>query len=256
MWQGKQKWLTQMENAQLINLSRQVVLQRKMDVIANNLANINTGGYKSDSILFEDFMMPKSRDNAPRGFDRRIHFVQDDRILHDFTAGSIIETDNPLNAAISGDGFFVIETPAGERYTRNGSFETSPAGNLVTQDGYPVLGVDGPISFEEADQNILIARDGTISASGQRRGRLRIVNFENVQSLEKEASTIFKGENAQDIETPHIMQGSIERSNVQAVREMANMIQVTRSYTSLANIMKEANDLRERAINSLGSLQA
>ena len=129
-----------MENAQLISLSRQIALQRQMDVVANNMANINTTGFKSENILFEDYLMPKARDNDFGGLDHDLHYTEDWATTHDMSTGSIEQTGNPLDVALSGNGFLTVQTPQGPRYTRNGSLQLDASGTLVDLSGNPVLG--------------------------------------------------------------------------------------------------------------------
>src|SRR5690606_20262981 len=126
------------ENAQLIGLSRQIALQRQMDVVANNMANINSTGFKGENILFEEYIMPEARDRAFPVGDQPLSYVQDWATMHDLAAGSITETGNPFDVALSGEGFFAVQTPQGERWTRNGVFEVNSEGTLVNQNGYPV----------------------------------------------------------------------------------------------------------------------
>src|SRR5215218_3542199 len=117
-----------MENTLLVGLSRQVALGRQLDVVANNVANINTNGFKSDGSLFEEYI-GKARENGFRGADRNVRFVQDRGIWHDMSQGSMQQTGNPLDVAIDGDGFFVVQGPNGaERYTRNGAFQVNAQG--------------------------------------------------------------------------------------------------------------------------------
>lgn len=251
------KWLTVMENSQLIGLSRQMVLRRKMDVIANNLANINTAGYKADKLLFEEHIMPVARMNEFRTLDKRLSYVIDDRMTHAFSAGPIIETSNPVNVALNDDtSFFVVASPNGERYTRNGEFDINALGQLVNSDGYGVQGADGPITFTTEDTNINISRDGVVSSSRGEIGRLRVVTFANTDALVKEGISMFRGDNPLPVEQPNIMGGHVERSNVKGVVEISKMIQVTRSYTSLAKALKQTADLRSDAIDKLGRLTA
>src|SRR5689334_10979600 len=153
-----------MENTLLIGLSRQVTLERQMDVIANNVANVNTNGFKADRSLFQEYLMPTAReDNFAAGRDRRISHVVDRATLHDFAQGSPDTTKNPLDVAINGDAFFVVQTPGGERYTRDGAFQINSQGQLVTASGFPVLGNGGPIQFQQTDKEIQIASDGNIT---------------------------------------------------------------------------------------------
>src|SRR5215813_12584168 len=111
-----------MENAQLISLSRQIALERQMDVVANNMANINTNGFKAESLLFEDYLSPNARDNDFAGADDRLHYTEDWSTVHDMTNGALEPTGNPLDVALKGPGMFSVQTPGGERYTRDGAF--------------------------------------------------------------------------------------------------------------------------------------
>nr|WP_321456401.1 flagellar basal-body rod protein FlgF [uncultured Cohaesibacter sp.] len=246
-----------MENLQLIGLTRQMALRRKMDVIANNLANINTAGYKSDNLLFKEYIMPVAEMNDFRSSDKKLSYVQDDVIIQEMEPGDIIATSNPLNAAMNDDtSFFVVNTPNGQRYTRNGEFDVNGQGQLVTTDGYPVLGTDGPINITQEDDGIQISRDGLITSDQGELGRLQVVTFDNLRTLKKEGRSLFIGENPVPVETPNVMGGHVEQSNVHGVVEIARMIEVSRAYGSLANALKETNDLRETAIDKLGRLNA
>ena len=233
-----------------------MVLRRQMDVIANNLANINTSGYKSDNLLFEEYIMPTARMNDFRSLDQKISYVQDDRVAREYASGAIVETGKPFNAAINDDtSFFVIQTPAGERYTRNGEFDINAQGQLVTTNGFPVLGDDGPFTFTREDSNISISRDGVVSSDRGELGRFRIVTFDDLQALKKEGLSRFAGENPVPVDEPDILGGRIEQSNVHGVVEISRMIEVTRTYASLAKALKDTSDLRSNAIDTLGRLQ-
>ncbi|WP_316860042.1 flagellar hook-basal body complex protein [uncultured Cohaesibacter sp.] len=246
-----------MENSQLIGLTRQMALRRKMDVIANNLANINTSGYKSDNLLFKEFIMPVAKMNDFRYSDRKLSYVQDDIIAKEFKPGGIIETGNPVNAAINDtSSFFVIDSPNGERYTRNGQFEINSQGQLVTTEGYAVQGMDGPLNFTLEDTGIHISRDGLITSDRGEIGRLKVVTFDNLGALKKEGNSLFIGDNPIPVDDADILGGRIEQSNVSGVVEISRMIEVSRAYESLANALKATNDLRTNAIDTLGKLQA
>src|ERR1700687_1176107 len=145
-----------MENALLIGLSRQMVLGREMEVVANNIANLNTGGFKSDNSMFEQFLMPVARENRFNRPDRPMKLVTDRGTWHDFSQGPVQQTGNPLDVAIDGNAFLVVQTPAGERYTRNGAMQINAQGQLVTSDGNQVVGDGGPIAFQPSDQQISI----------------------------------------------------------------------------------------------------
>jgi len=152
-----------MENALLLGLSRQVALGRELESVANNLANINTTGYKADRTIFEQYLMPlASADDMPAG-NRQLSFVRDRATWHNMTTGPILHTGSPTDVAIDGDGFLVVQTPQGQRYTRNGALQINATGTLVTSAGDPVLGIGGPITFQNTDSNVSIGADGTIT---------------------------------------------------------------------------------------------
>ncbi len=251
-----------MSNALLVGLSRQVALQRELDVIANNLANINTTGFKGESVQFEEYLSSPARANAFPLSDQRVSFVQDRATIADFAQGALAQTGNSLDVAISGEGFLVVDTPAGERYTRNGALTRNASGELVTLEGYRVRGATGSIQFDQADSDVVIARDGTISAMNSNvsnqvadRGKIRLVRFDNPQKLVKQGMSLYSapGQQPQPVTAATtLQQGMVEQSNVQPVLEMGRMIEVTRAYTSLTNLMTSADQLRQTAINKLG----
>src|ERR1700759_3946876 len=152
-----------MENTLLVGLSRQTLLERQLDVVANNIANVNTTGYKADSSLCEAFLTSGAHEDNFVGADRRVSYVQDRATFRDFSQGAPDQTKNPLDVAIDGSGFLVVQTAAGERYTRDGGLQINSQGQLVTPSGDPVLGPGGPIVFQPGDKEISINGDGGIS---------------------------------------------------------------------------------------------
>jgi flagellar basal-body rod protein FlgF len=245
-----------MENAQLISLSRQIALQRQMDVVANNLANINTTGFKGESLLFEDYIMPVAADDDFMPADRDLHYTMDWSTVHDMAGGSIEQTGNPLDVALSGNGFLVVQTPQGERYTRAGSLQIGADGTLVDLNGNPVLSDGGPIQFQPSETDITIAADGAISTSEGPKGALRVVEFADPRHLAKAGDNLYAGDGAVDATGTAIVQGSIERSNVSGVTQLTEMIRIQRAYQSLATLMQKQDDIRSTAINRLGDLNA
>jgi flagellar basal-body rod protein FlgF len=251
-----------MENTLLIGLSRQTVLERQLDVVANNVANVNTAGFKADHTLFEEYLSPGAHeDNFMRG-DRRLSYVQDRGTFRDFSQGATDQTKNPLDVAIDGGGFLVVQTAGGERYTRDGGLQMNGQGQLVTAGGNPVLGTAGPIIFQPTDHDINIAADGTItvqegtSRTDSQRGQLRLVSFPEAQKLLKEGSNLYaSGEGAAQPDTKSsIHQGFIEKSNVSGVAEMSRMIEVTRAYTQIATMLQQESDLHKSAIEKLSEV--
>src|SRR3981189_2581641 len=132
-----------------------------MDVVANNVANINTTGYKADRSLFQEYLMPVAHEDNFVGGDRRLSFVQDRATFHDFTSGPSEQTKNPLDVAIAGPGFLGVQTPAAERYTRDGSMQINNQGQLVTTSGNPVLGTNGPLVLHPPDHDSTLPANGT-----------------------------------------------------------------------------------------------
>jgi flagellar basal-body rod protein FlgF len=251
-----------MENTLLVGLSRQVGLAHELDVIANNIANINTTGYKADNAMFEQYLMPRASDQSFIGQDRRIRYVEDRGTWIDMTQGAIQQTGNPLDVAISGSGYLVVQTPNGQqRYTRNGALSINGAGQLVTGDGNQVIGDSGPITFQPTDHDVTISRSGIItvregnSTADSPRGTLQLVNFAQPQLLRKDGGSTFE---APAGVTPDpapasttVVQGAIEKSNVNGVVAMARLIEITRSYTDIANVLQQQSDERRNALTQL-----
>ncbi|MET3839480.1 flagellar basal-body rod protein FlgF [Bradyrhizobium sp. OAE829] len=254
-----------MENTLLVGLSRQMVLERQMDVVANNVANVNTNGFKADRSLFEQFLRsPAHEDNFQRP-DRQVAFVQDRGTFKDFAAGASEMTKNPLDVAIDGKGFLVVQTPAGERYTRDGNLQINNQGQLVTQSGYPVMGGSGPIGFQQTDKQITIAPDGNVTVlEGSNRidsvrGKLRIVSFADAQKLVKDGGNLYSADQGvapQPDTTSRVNQGYVEKSNVNSVTEMSRMIEITRAYTQISALLQQQSDLHKSAIEKLAEVPA
>ena len=240
-----------MDNTMIVGLSRQAVLRRQIDVVANNLANINTAGYRGLHMRFSEFPMPGTESGGNGG----ISMVRDAGALNDMTAGPVKHTGNPLDVSLDGKGWFVVQTPDGDRYTRNGAFRLDATGNLVTADGHFIQGEAGNITFGATERDISIASDGTISTSEGTKGRLRLVKFENENMLTRDDDTYFIGENPEPA-TASVIQGTLEQSNVQAVREIADMVSITRAYTSLSKLFSDTGEMQSDAINKLGRLEA
>jgi len=251
-----------MENTLLVGLSRQMTLERQLDVVANNVANVNTTGYKADSSLFEEYLMSGAHEDNFVGSDRRVSYVQDRATYRDFTQGAAEQTKNPLDVAIDGGGFLVVQTPAGERYTRDGGLQRNNTGQLVTAAGNPVLGTSGPIVFQPTDHDINISPDGSVtvlegsSKTDSLRGKLRLASFPDAQKLLKEGFNLYSGDGAQPDLKSNVRQGFIEKSNVNGVAEMSRMIEVTRAYTQISTLLQQQSDLHKTAIEKLADVPA
>jgi flagellar basal-body rod protein FlgF len=247
-----------MENTHLIGLSRQMALGREIDVIANNVANVTTNGFKARSSRFEQFMMPKASADAFMRPDRKLGYVIDAGTQLDTSAGSIELTGNALNAAIKGDAFFSVQTPAGERYTRNGAFEVNSTGQLVTSDGFPVLGDSGAISFGPQETDMGIAPDGTITTTQGVRGRLKLTRFADARELINVGANLFSSSTPGEAAgvTSRLEGGAVERSNVKPVLEMSRLVEVNRAYTSVSNMLSRLDEMKRSAISRLADVSA
>lgn len=243
-----------MDMTTLITLSRQDAMARSMDVIANNLANLNTTSYKSETVLFEEYVQDILDQD---GVEQQITLVHDYGSLRDTAEGSFYETGNDFNIAIRGDGYLVTETEEGEQqYTRSGVLSLDFDGQLVASSGNPILDADGnPIILTTTDYNFSVGKDGTISTSNGPRGKIQIVRFENEQHMTKVGNGSFTT-NEEPLPTTEatIVQGMLERSNVSSILEMTKMIDVSRAYQSAAKAMQTNGDLIRKAINELGTI--
>jgi flagellar basal-body rod protein FlgF len=253
-----------MENTLLIGLSRHLTLERQMDAVANNIANINTTGYKANRSLFQEYLRSGAHEDNFVGSDRRVSYVTEGLNYHDYSPGPLEQTKNPLDVAIDGSGFLAVQTPAGERYTRDGGLQLNNQGQLVTAVGNPVLGTSGPIVFQPTDHDINVAPDGTITVlqgngtADTIRGKLRLVSFADAQNLLKEGANLYAAGTATAQPDPKttIRQGFIEKSNVNALSEMSRMIEVARTYAQISTILQQEGDLHKTAIQQLADVPA
>ncbi len=242
-----------MDTTLYVGLSDQMALRRRMDIIANNLANMTTTGFKREAVLFESYVKEMEGTETPQTSE--VSYVQDYGIVRDLTAGHLEMTGNPLDVAINGEAFLVVQNPQGkELYTRNGHFLISPDSELVAGNGNLVLDAGGaPISITPSDTGISIAADGAISTRERGViGKLQLVRFENGQNMEKVGDSMYATDQVPEPDTSSsVVQGMLEASNVQPVEEMTSMIQVSRQYQTIANLLKRQDELQRAAINQL-----
>ena len=231
-----------MENTSLIALSRQGTLRRHLNIIANNLANMNTTGFKAKKMMFIEHLTRSEGGGGIAG--QPISFVRDIATMRDTAAGTLKATGNPLDMAIRGPGYFVVETEDGERYTRNGHFRLDEAGKLVTEGGHPVLSDSGqPFFFSPEDSAIKVAPDGTVSTENGELGRIRVVRFENDQELQDNGGGLLASEKPPaDVEAPDVAQNMLENSNVQPIMEIARMIAVERAYSDVKRFIAREDE--------------
>ncbi len=234
-----------MENTAYIALSGQSALKRQMSVVANNLANMNTTAYKSEKMMFVEHLVKSKGGNS--FIPQQLTYARDVAQYQDLAEGPIKNTGNALDAAIHGDGFFVVETPEGQRYTRNGHFSLSNDGKLVTLNNQAILSDAGtPFFFGPDDKDIHISSDGLISTKNGEIGKIRIVKFDTPQNLQKRAGGLyFTEEQPVDVTNPTILQKSLESSNVNPMSEITKMINVQRAYDSVRTFI-DKEDQRQR----------
>ena len=245
-----------MENAFLVSLSHLTSLRRQMDVIANNLANANTGAFKSEQVLFEELISPVAEAENPAN---EVSFVLDYGVVRDFGRGEMAHTGNPLDLAIGGEGFFAVEFNDQTAYTRNGNLALNSDGELVTQAGYRVLNSDRrPITLDPSDPMPVISADGTISVEGQPLQKLAVFEFESLQALKKAGSNLFTA-NEEPTEAKgeliNIQQGKLEHSNVEPVLEITRMIEVMRKYQSAKRLTDTNDELTRKVIDQLSQIR-
>jgi len=227
---------------------------RKMETITNNLANVNTNGFKRDLLSAMAYPTKDSRkevftkeNNPLRASNNFIYPVMGKRKI-DLSEGDLIKTDNPLDVALNGEGFFTVRVGNKTLYTRDGHFTVDKNGYLVTQSGYKVLGEDGPIYIGRRNlTGIKIAKDGSIYANGTKIGKLKIVNL---KELKKFGENLFEGKPVK-AQNYTVIQGYLEGSNVNPVKEMVEMIKTVRVYESYANGMKALDENNSKLINGI-----
>lgn len=242
-----------MDTTLYVGLSHQMAMRRNLDILANNIANMNTTAFKKESAIFQEYLM--EMDNTDTPVAREVAFVQDKALIRDFSEGNMRATGNPLDVAISGKNFFRVRLPDGsERYTRNGHFHLGDDGTLVTSSNHPVLDSGGQtIAFTPQDTKIDIADDGTVST--KERGivaKLGVVTFDDLSKLEKVGESLFKSPApAQPATNYTVLQAMIEDSNVQPIIEITNLMNIARRYQSVDQVLDQQQELESKAINRL-----
>jgi len=243
--------------------------EHRLDVIANNLANVSTNGYKKDSYSFQDTFQRFAHDYLvdPKPFvrDKDIWpkpYVQARVRLggqySDMSQGSMQVTGNSLDLALVGEGFFKVRTPKGDFLTRNGSFQLSSEGNLVTEQGYEVLSGGSAINLPR-DNTVQIDSKGVITVDGNQISTIDLVNVSDPKSVEKVGKNMYqirKGSNATEIapENLQVQQGYLEKSNVEIVGEMVNMMEAQRAFEINQKLMTTTDSMESLVINKVGSV--
>lgn len=229
-----------METAGYTALSRQSSLMREMQVIANNIANANTTGFRQEGVIFSEYVTEGDGKTGVAMAAGRVGTTS-------MAQGNLEMTGGMYDLAIEGDGFFLIEAPGGQRLTRAGAFSPSAEGTLVTPDGYPVLDEGGaPIFVPPQALDLAVARDGTISTDGRAIGQVGIVRPLDPFGMVREGGQMFRSDAGfEPVENPRVMQGFVEASNVDPILQVARMVDVQRAY-ELGQSFMEREDNRIR----------
>jgi len=237
-----------------IALSGAKLQQRRLELLSNNLANASTTGYKTDNISATSFEFALDEYMTDDGNVYNGTYTKTRQVTTDYSPGHLKHTDSPLNLALDGPGFFVVETPFGDRYTRQGNFALNNDGELVTSDGYKLKG--SKMSGLE-NGNISIDLEGNVYANGAKKGSIDIVEFENTSNLKKEGHNLLAKTRDDNIEqkpeNTTVKQGFLEMSNVNVVTEMVDMIEVNRLYEAYQKMIRTIDECSSKAIRELAS---
>lgn len=243
---------------------------KRIDVITNNIANANTSGFKKDTMITESFpevlmkrigatdyrdIIAKAPIANKIGYIGKMNNgVRVDEVFTNFEQGPISVSGNPLDLALQGPGFFSIETPEGERYTRSGEFTLDSEGYITTKEGYKVQGQNGPIQV--GGKNIIINEDGQVFSDGNEIDTLKLVDFNDYKLLKKEGEALYldTSDDAGNMKEAEglILQGSVEASNVNSVKMMVEMITMLRSYEANQKVIKTFDELLSKSVNEIG----
>jgi flagellar basal-body rod protein FlgF len=244
---------------------------KKLDVLSNNIANISTQGFKRDMLVYEEKKPPFPQTpligfdvnnlNPFHGSDQAVSYVQVTKSLTDFAQGSLIKTDSPLDVALEGEGFFVIDTPLGTRYTRNGNFHLDGLGQLVDKGGNIIMTRrEEPILLPFDTKQITIGQDGSVfggtELDSESLGRIKIVDFNNRQALTKEGVGLYKISDSSIkeilVDDVKVLQGFTETSNANVIHEMTQMIETVRQLEAYQKVIQSIDEVDDQSVNSLG----
>jgi flagellar basal-body rod protein FlgF len=233
--------------------SRLIAQQRAMDVIAANVANTNTPGYKTARVQFSDWVSRQTGTSAPAG-GKTVDYTQDRATWREQQAGAISHTGNPFDLALAGEGYFTVNTPRGPRLTRDGRFGPMPDGTLADSAGNAVLNPAGrPIQLSPSDTEVAIAGDGTVSSRNGQLGRIGVVRPNDPMQLQAEGGTLFivRSGGTTPVASPGIVQGGVEESNVQPVLEITRMMDTMRQFQFTTQLVQAEADRQQNAIDKL-----
>ena len=223
-----------------------------LDLLANNMANASTGGYKADREFYSLYTAPEAQDADS---STTMPVIQQPWI--DLSQGPITNTGNSLDLALSGQGFFSVSGPSGKLYTRNGGFHLAANGQLVTADGYPVLAAGAPVTAQST-LPVEISRDGSVTQDGQPIGKLDIADFTGTAGVAKQGSNYFRA--VDPAETPStaagtsVEQGKLETSNTGTAESAVRLVSIMRQFEMLQKAILIGNDMSKQAIEQVAKV--
>lgn len=237
-----------MDTSTYIALSGQNAREHQMEVLANNIANLSTPGFKAERMLFQEFLTHPTDGSDPSSY------VVSQGNARDMTQGALTHTSNPLDVGLNGAGFMTVTTPSGDQYTRNGHLQLDNQGELVTSSGFVVQGEGGsPIVIPSGAGSITIGKDGTVATEKQTVGKIAVVNFDNPQTLAETQSGLYTTTQIpQSITTTSVEQGTIEEANIQPVVEMTKLMATAHEITTAKSFADGEHTRIKNAIDRLG----
>jgi flagellar basal-body rod protein FlgF len=234
-----------------------IAMEDRLNIISNNIANLNTTGFKKDQMSFEQYMKQLDTSSLYPGQYRTVPIdVVAVSSSIDLSAGAPVKTGNVLDIAVMGDGFFVVNTDKGTRYTRAGSFQLSTENTIITPQGYRVQGNGGDITIDPDKSDIVIDPTGKITQDQDELSTLQIVKIPP-EALERQGNNLFsvkEGFMPQPVETVSLVQGSLEKANVEPISEMVEMIAASRAYESFQKVIRAANDAYSYSMRNVGTV--
>jgi flagellar basal-body rod protein FlgF len=232
--------------------SRLVAQQRAMDITANNIANANTPGYRTERVQFSDWIDSQAGAAQPPGV-RGIAYTQDRATYRESQPGSLTHTANPFDLALGNDGYFTVNTKNGPRLTRDGRLGPMPDGTLADSSGNAVLDINGkPIKIAPTDTSVTIAADGSVSTENGQVGRIGVVQPADPMKLRAEGATNFISDGpTSPVGAPAIVQGAIEGSNVQPVMEVTRMMNDVRQFQFVTQLIQAEGERQQNTIDKL-----
>ncbi len=237
-----------MSNAIYVALSKQAGLSKELNSIANNVANADTAGYRREGFVFSEYV------RALDGESRSVSQANVGGRFFDATPGGLVETGSQFDVAIEGEGYFLVQTPQGERLTRAGSFLLDPEGQLVTTEGHLVLGEGGtPVAIPPSAGDVVIAGDGAIAADGALVGRLGLVSADPTTLIREGGNLLRATQDTAPLEQPRMRQGFIEESNVNPVLEISRLIEVQRAYEMGQKLLTDEDERISKTVDAMRS---